>query len=227
MKLIKTIKSQGREVKIRLAFLLVIFVGIVLFWKYIPLIQPSKVSGDILTSAEPSLKASLKPLSVTVKNEDIYTSSVLGISFIYPKNKILVFEKENKICVTYNANDQNCEMGQFVEVFEKSADETIQEAIQKQFLKEKDLSKCKVTLPVKINYPVNFVEAEITFDINGDMEQVWEMTKYCSQNYAMTNGMRYFLMDKNHPTKLMFFSIGQYVISNESGIPWQETVFVL
>lgn len=214
----------------RLILLLVFFVGIVLFWKYRPLTQSLKVSGGIFTTAEPTLKASLKPSPVTVGGENIYTSSVLGISFVYPKqngnNKIFVFAEGNKICVTYNASDQNCKMGQFVEVFEKGTNETIQEAIQTQFLKDKDLSKCRVTLLTKTNYPANFVKAEITFDINGDMEQMWEMTKYCSQDYGMTNGMRYFLMDKNHPTKLMFFSIGQYVISNDDGTPWQETVSV-
>jgi hypothetical protein len=38
--------------------------------------------------------------------------------------------------------------------------------------------------------------------------------------------MRYFLEDTNHPTKFLFFNIGQYGIMGNEKQTWQETVKV-
>uniref|UniRef100_A0A7C4R5K1 Uncharacterized protein n=1 Tax=candidate division CPR3 bacterium TaxID=2268181 RepID=A0A7C4R5K1_UNCC3 len=55
--------------------------------------------------------------------------------------------------------------------------------------------------------------------------------KYCPVGYSLANGARYFMMDKNHPDRFFFFSIGQYGImldpnDMQNSKLWQETVVV-
>lgn len=171
-----------------------------------------------------------KKKKVSNPNLKTYTSSKLGISFTYlekqDSQEITVKENDNKICVTYDVSDIDCSKGQSVEVFQKGASETLQAAISRLFLVGKDPTRCLVSISDPDNYPPTYVKGEITFPENEefDMEKMTADTEYCSSDYAQTNGIRYFLEDKIHPTKFLFFSIGQYGISSDENKTWQETV---
>lgn len=163
-------------------------------------------------------------------NLKTYHSSKSGLSFSYLEKQnsqtFAVTEKANKICISYETNDDECTAGQSVEVFEKGKLETLKTAIERMFLNGKDLTRCIVSVSDPNNYPATFVKAEITFPKTEDfdMEKMAANTEYCSSKYSQTNGIRYFLEDKLHPTKFLFFSIGQYGISSENNKTWQETV---
>ena len=163
-------------------------------------------------------------------NLKLYNSPKIGIKFTYLEKQnsqeITIKENDNKICVSYDTNDIDCSMGQSVEVFQKGADEKLEVAIKRLFLAEKDPNICLITVSDPNNYPQTFIKAEITFPKTEefDMEKMAANTEYCSRNYAQTNGIRYFLEDKAHPTKFLFFSIGQYAILSDENKTWQETV---
>lgn len=176
----------------------------------------------------------IEKVEAKMKSEDpnlkTYSSSKNGISFSYLEKQnsqeFIVTENGNKVCVSYKANDMGCDAGQSVEVFEKGKSETLKAAIERIFLSGKDLTRCIVSISDPNNYPATFVKGEITFPKSEDfdMEKMAADTEYCSSDYSQTNGIRYFLEDKLHPTRFLFFSIGQYGISSEGNKPWQDTV---
>lgn len=175
----------------------------------------------------------IKKRETKKKSEDpnlkVYRSSKNGISFSYLEKQnsqeFMVTESGNKICLSYKLNDSECAAGQSVEVFEKGKSETLKVAIERIFLNGKDLNRCIVSISDPNNYPATFVKGEIIFPKSEDvdMEKMAADTEYCSSDYSQTNGIRYFLEDKLHPTQFLFFSIGQYGISSENNKPWQET----
>lgn len=204
-------------------------------------ISPTSTNNQITESPtnspilSPSENVTLAPSQNSNPNLKTHTSSNLGISFSYLAKQDLqniremyVFEKGNKICVTYEQTDTTCEVGQSVEVFTKSADESLEKAIQRQFLYGKDLNRCSVQVSQAPKYPTSFLKGEIMLPKyeDFDMEKMMVDTEYCSPDYAQTNGIRYFLEDANHPTKFFFFGIGQYAIFSENEIPWQETLIL-
>lgn len=185
---------------------------------------------DIYNQMLSSFKLLEKKKKAFDPNLKTYSSSKLGLLFSYLEKQdsqtITVKENGSKICVTYDASDTDCVKGQSVEVFEKGKSETTAAAIKRLFLAGKDESRCLVTISDPNDYPPTYVKGEITFPNNGefDMEKMSADTEYCSPDYAQTNGIRYFIEDKLNPTKLLFFSIGQYAISSDENKTWQETV---
>jgi len=200
-------------------------------------IQPTP-SVLLTKEMQPTLSVpTTKEIQPTQENPNLktFTSQKLGISFTYlvkqdkaDIQEITVSENGNKVCLTYDPNDISCAKGQSVKVFEKGKDETLENAIKRLFLAGKDPNQCFVTTSTPKNYPAGFKEAEITFpeDKEFDLEKMTLKSEYCSKDYARTNGMRYFLEDTNHPTKFLFFNIGQYAIDSDNGKTWQETILV-
>ncbi len=188
--------------------------------KYLDIYNQMLLSFKLLEKNPESVNPNLKT----------YISPKLGISFTYLEKQgsqtIYVKENGNIICVTSDASNTNCSTGQSVEVFQKGATETLKAAINRIFLAGKDQTRCLVTISDPSNYPPTFVQGEITFPKSGeiDLEKMAADTEYCSKNYAQTNGIRYFLEDKLHPTKFLFISIGQYSIASENNKTWQETI---
>jgi hypothetical protein len=197
---------------------------------------PVTIQPTLSTPVQPTLSISItQEIQPTQANPNLktFTSQKLGISFTYllkqdkaDIQEITVSENGNKVCVTYDTNDVGCTKGQSVEVFEKGKDETLENAIKRLYLAGKDPNQCFVTTYTPKNYPAGFKEAEITFpeDKEFDLEKMITKSEYCSKDYARTNGMRYFLEDTNHPTKFLFFNIGQYGISSDNDKTWQETI---
>ncbi|MCL5073509.1 MAG: hypothetical protein M1308_21840 [Actinobacteria bacterium] len=188
--------------------------------KYMGIYNKMLLSFKLLEKINPISNPNLKT----------YNSSKLGIAFTYLEKQgsqeITVKENGNKVCVTYDESDISCSKGQSVEVFQKGAGETLKDVINRLFLSGKDQNRCLVTISTPNNYPPAFTKAEITYPENKefDLEKMTADMEYCSKDYAQTNGIRYFLEDKNHPTKFLFFSIGQYSISSDANKAWQETI---
>lgn len=170
-----------------------------------------------------------------VSNQKRYTSPKLGISFVYltkmvgSNEQVLVKESGNKIYL--HPSSLQPESGQFLEMFTKNPDETLEKALQKQFLSGKDPNQCFIETENTLNtnqkkYPASYVTAEISFpqDEEFDLEKMMQKTTYCSKDYASTNGVRYFLEDTNYPGKYIFLSIGQYAIAADANKTWQETI---
>ena len=192
--------------------------------------NPNKAQPTMPLSVSPTPVATSTP-TATPANLNNYTSAKLGITFARPDvaqgSMFYVGENGSKICVSYNQNDQNCEAGQSIEVFKKEQNQTLSDAITKQFLVGKSQDQCWVE-SYKVDLPSNYTAAEIVFsmtDVNtGNID---EKSANCSAGYARTNGVRYFLEDINHPTKFLFLNLGQAPILSIGGIPWQETIKVL
>ncbi|MBP9690695.1 hypothetical protein KBD81_01300 [Candidatus Woesebacteria bacterium] len=154
-----------------------------------------------------------------------YMSKTLGIQFQYPRefNSEMVQVKEvgSKIYVYPESMGQ--EGAQSVEVFEKAENGPFQEALEKRFLSGKDPTQCSIQINPKEK---GILHAEIVFPevTPYDLESMWDASAFCSEEYARTNGMRYFWYDPATPTKYLFFSIGQYGIPISNDVSWQDTV---
>ncbi|MDP2631021.1 MAG: hypothetical protein Q8P56_06490, partial [Candidatus Uhrbacteria bacterium] len=114
--------------------------------------------------------------------------------------------------------------GQYVKKFSKSAQDDLKTAIQKTILSGYPKDKCHV---VDYDYMKKGVidASEITYESSEEIGS----GGMCPGNYERTNGVRYFLMDKNHPTSFYFFFIGQYIVpANATGDKdWASTFRVL
>ena len=199
-------------------------------------ISPTSVVAQITTppSPIPTLQA-ITPIVTQTPDENgeqVYESTKLNIRFAYNElpddqvgnevSKILVQGIGNKIVVYPDVLGP--ENGQFVEIFQKTANETIEKAIERVILPGKDMSRCTITAKTATRYPEPFIEAEIiTKQPENQNESNNMFTDICSEQYVQVNGLRYFLYDPTHPTVFMFFDIGQYSISAKNGTPWQET----
>lgn len=179
----------------------------------------------------PSASASSETVQVA-EGQEKYINHTYGFSFEFPTvlqgEPINVKEVGNKIYV-YNFKYPYTQ-GQYVEIFPKSASDTLDQAIQKQFLtniapkdcfvkdaKGDTLASFPATYSIKtLGYPV---------DENTDVPAFAQPNK-CPEPYAATNGISYFLGDSKHPKFYLFFSIGQYGIDVQSPQKkgWQDTV---
>jgi len=57
-----------------------------------------------------------------------------------------------------------------------------------------------------------------------DQEAMLSRWRTCPQPYTVVGGIGYFQSDALHPSKFLFFSIGQYAIMAGDNQPWQETI---
>ncbi|QQS44489.1 hypothetical protein IPM65_02735 [Candidatus Roizmanbacteria bacterium] len=154
-----------------------------------------------------------------------FSSPDLGIGFFYPQKvqniqSVDVKETGNKIYVFMTNTEP--EDGQWVEVFSKNPDATLEEAITQHFLAGKE-DGCYVTV-TKTEGSITTAIIDFSYDQSNGLEGMFEKTKYCSEDYAKTNGIRYFWYDSAHPETYLFFSIGQYGIPVTSTENWQDTV---
>lgn len=167
-------------------------------------------------------------------NWKTYTSEKLSLTFTYLVNqndqKIIVKENGNRICVTYDPQDNKCSEGQFLEVFDKSKTQRLEDAIKNKFLVTYSPEDCFIDSdPVHYEdiHPAmrNYEIAEITFPKTSDPNLPWwTNAEKCPQMYTSTNGVSYFLMDKDHSDKYLYFHIGQYGIESGNNKLWQDTV---
>lgn len=219
-----------------------IFIGILLVSSVIWYLTRAKITTPNTVNispvpSQPQATQALSPTStityVPSSQIETYTSPRLGIEFHYnPKveqdmggelTAIKVQETGNKIFVYPSSLPP--EQGQFIEVFDKNAGTSLEATIRSTFLAGKDPKRCLITTRQDRAYTI----AEITFPPNpsGSVDAYFADSVYCSEAYAQTNGLRYFMEDSAHPDRFFFVSIGQYAIYAEKGIPWQQTIQIL
>ena len=197
--------------------------------------QPVK-SSTLKLSSSPSPKLTItKPPyteNTSVPNQKKYINPKLGISFLYLTtdafdNKTTFTTKEvgNKVYVY--PEKHSYETGQYIEVFEKDPNKTLEQAIKTTFLENYSEEKCTTYIEkLSSEYPTSYVKAIIK--VPGgftDMMEMSEKARECPKTYTQTNGISFFLMDKNYPSKFAFFSIGQYgIAANKDNVMWQDTI---
>lgn len=172
-----------------------------------------------------TLKFTGDPYKDVPTESKVYKSTKLGIEFHYKTqdDSRQVHEIGNKAYI-HSANEKP-EKGQYVEVFTKDHNDTLEVAIKKKFLEGYSEKDCFVKAATDTKNP-QLVKAVIAFPVNTDPAGPWWANgDRCPRPYSVTNGITYFVMDKNHPDKYAYVSVGQYII--ESGIgdkPWQDTI---
>lgn len=183
-------------------------------------------------TASPTAEPTISP------NSNLFSSDKLGISFLYAKlgetgnnsTKVNVREIGNKVYVYVN-NIANAkpESGQYVEVFQKNPTDSLEQAIKKQFLSGISENDCFIRISTDKNLPSNFTKATIGYPLptNTNEQPAFYYGEKCPENYRESNGISYFLADKNNPNKFLYFSIGQYGIGAETSnnsTMWQDTI---
>jgi hypothetical protein len=180
---------------------------------------------------------------VTSGSVKTFTSDTFGVKFDYNtdqdgdgKADTDVKEAGDKVYVYFTAGPM--EQGQWVEKFSKDPNVKLTDAVKAQFLKnisEKDCyatdmgefyTKYSATAPT---LPENTERVIIAYPFPADTTQPFDKNAdKCPEQYRLSNGLSYFQMDKNHPDKYFFFSIGQYPIfaDTKNEKVWTDTFAV-
>ncbi|OIO52817.1 hypothetical protein COY93_04930 [Candidatus Uhrbacteria bacterium CG_4_10_14_0_8_um_filter_58_22] len=183
--------------------------------------QPAPTPVSNVPISDPSQAPTPIPSSNPVGVET-FSSQKLGVTFNYLKSQgSPVIEDGDKIYV--GGKD-----GQWVQEFSKNSDDDLKAAIRKKFLVGISEQDCPVV--DRTSDMENIATAEIKFGFQiTDLGDPRIEASPCPEGYRATNGIRYFWMDKSHPDKFFFFSIGQYAILAEPAQTgggektWQET----
>jgi len=169
-----------------------------------------------------------------------FVSDAFGAKFDYApdqdgdsKADTDVKEQNDKIYVYYTAGP--VEQGQWVQKFTKDPNVKLTDAVAAQFLKNISDKDCFATdmSDFYTKYgaaapplPEGKERVIIAYPFPTDTTQPFDQNaSKCPQGYSLTNGLSYFEMDKNHPDKYYFFSIGQYAIfaNPSTQTTWQDT----
>jgi hypothetical protein len=177
-------------------------------------VTPTKGVPEFPQSSNPNLKR--------------FISEKLGISFTYLISQngqtIAAQEIGNKVYV-YFTNAQATQ-GQYVEIFDKDKNQTLEQAIKAQILKGYSESDCPIK-PQTQYVPAGFTALSITLPISqsDEPDAIQAKAAKCPSKYTAFGGMAYFMEDPSHPDKMLFLSIGQYLISTEGDNKgWQNTI---
>lgn len=199
-----------------------------------PLPSPTP-SAPLPTFRPPSTSSPSPVVQNTPSNPNIktYTSNNLKVSFDYSLKQTgissapLIKELGNKIYIYQEGT--KAEDGQYIEIFNKSASDSIETAIQKQFLTGISDKDCFVeNTTSKYKYPSPYQVREISYPVDQNSEiPIFMQGEKCPQTYTQSNGISFFLYNPNHPTIYAFLSIGQYGISADQGKMWQDTISFL
>ncbi len=161
-----------------------------------------------------------------------YTSKALGISFSYPTTSWNIIPHEVGSKVFFGGNT-----AQFIQVFHlPQPASSIETAIRNTILERYSEQACPVVSGDSANqyfatnarryFASNIELAYITFPGNdrGDEYQAGE--DKCPKGYVNKGGQYYFMMDKNHPTTLLFISESQQPLAGV-GYPIISSIKVL
>ncbi len=168
-------------------------------------------------------------------NVATFTDPALRISFTYMRedNGMQFAVKQSGDRVYVYAASMAPEAGQWLQVFQKPSDQSLEDAIRAQVLKGYSAQDCLVvqTPDPNAGTPVPggeiFARIEVPRSENDTPETLQAKAGKCPQPYAAIGGLAYFMQDLAHPDRFVFFSIGQYYIPGANGQPWQTTVQVL
>lgn len=151
----------------------------------------------------------------------------LGVGFTYlsytPNSPVTVTESGSKIDVS----------GQTIEVFTKDPKITLEQAIENKFLQEYNSADCFVkTYETSEQKLSNYVSAGISFPRTNDLYAPWwQNSDKCPEFYSETNGLVYFLMNKDVPGKFLFVRLGQDSVASDGtpggGFGWSHSIRIL
>lgn len=161
----------------------------------------------------------------------VFASSSFGIMFQYAPHQggdtIATKVDGNKIYV-YDVRFPYVQ-GEYIQVFKKDSKLTLQQAITKIILVGYNTSHCLIG-PARQDsflYPSNYQTASIQYSGTSNGWTV-SNTNTCPSSYLADNSIAFFLMDTQHPDKLLFFSIGQFPIDASTDPKvhqrWQDTI---
>jgi hypothetical protein len=177
-------------------------------------VSPS-LSPSFSPSATPTPTLSLSVFPTPVSNIKTYLSSRNGIRFQYaspqPNStaRVAVFDSGNQVYV-YIIGTQATK-GQYVQVYAKVANDSLAEAVRKQF--SIDTNNCEINTDDNADYPDSYVVVTI---------QPKNPTTNCPR--ANVGGLSYFIFDQNKPDHFAYLSIGQYAILADDQKLWQNTL---
>lgn len=188
------------------------------------------VVGYVFIDRTKNKTDSANEINIPAKDVKIYESPRLGIRFKYAsqENGRNVLIKETGDTVYVYTQDTAAEEGQFVRVLAKDTDETLAQAVNREFLTGYNDQQCFITswdddLGPKPNAGITAV---ISFP-KGPTDSVtpwWENGKNCPLNYSVSNGLAYFWANHDSSDTFVFFSIGQYIIPGETPTTsWHNT----
>lgn len=198
-------------------------------------IQARAMYTQLATSPTPSpsatAAASSEPLTSPLPspnadpNIKTFTSQKLGITFQYQEKSkgssetVATQEIGNKVYVY--SSIMKPDQGQYVEIFDKSPSDTLEQAITKTILAGYSVSDCPLITDPK--NPSKIMLGLPDAATQNGMENAQPYLDKCPKGYVSFGGLAYFLADSNHPTKFAFFSIGQYALNAGDNITWQDT----
>jgi putative hemolysin len=192
-----------------------------------PAPSPTRVASPPAAPLPPTA-----PATAPAAGASTYTSAALGISFSYLPDQngqtVKVLEQGNKIYV-YPANMEPT-AGQWVQVFQKPAGESLLAAIRRVIMTGYPAQDCQVH---QVADPYGAGRPASTFEYAGivvrrapgeDDAAVLPRWRTCPQPYTVVGGIGYFQSDALHPSKFLFVSIGQYAILAGENQAWQATI---
>jgi len=190
-------------------------------------------TAAVTATITPALATETSITDTGVANQKRYTNPKVGISFVFSTSAfgddtLDIKEVGNKIYM-YDTKYPYTQ-GQYIEIFQKDAADTLDQTIQKQFLTNISPKDCfvKDTKPDNYTgYPASYVFKTIGFpvDENSDVPMFAQANK-CPVPYTESDGVAYFLGDTKHPKMFLFVSIGQqgFPIEKNSQTMWQDTI---
>lgn len=194
------------------------------------IINPTKTPITTLTPVTQQNLNSIFELSKKEAGTKIYYSEKLGVGFTYLSPSANYTPK-----ITESASKINLD-GQTIEVFTKDPKLTLAEVIKSKFLQGYNSNDCFVkTYETSEQKLSTYVSAGISFPPTNDPDAPWwQNSDKCPQHYSETNGVQYFLMNKDVPGKFLFVRIGQdsaasdgTPLTADGGFNWSHSIRIL
>lgn len=210
---------------------IVILVGC-LFVSQVGRSSPSRSAAVTVTPRHTATSASASP---TPAQAATFTSSSLGIAFDYAPTlggDALATQAQGDTVYVYDKRLPYTQ-GEYVKVFTKDPQQSLQQAVTQIILQGYDPANCLLgdAHGAGTYYPASYRTVSIYYnETSSDPQAGWppQDPSLCPAQYTVTTGVSYFLMDTSHPDKLLFFSIGQIPIAASANpanqMAWQDTV---
>lgn len=170
----------------------------------------AQITPTTTPTRAPTPTSSIQPLN-PMSNR--FSSTDLGIVFDTAKvlpdsNGTTVLTQIDGSRVYVYTSGTQANAGQYVDVFSKVSTDTTVMAAEKITVNDSQFQGCTFEVQAQTVYPPSY-------------ERV---VPNCPDQQG--GGMRYFLTDSLHPTRLLYFSIGQYGIpaSDNPQLMWQDTL---
>lgn len=208
-----------------LILIVVLVIGVVLYFSV-------KSRNNYFSRLIPSPKSSEVPKSKgTPVNpyDKTYVSKNLGISFKYnscDNSAGFISEIGNSIYYKQNRDD-DLGSAHKIQVFNKSPNLTLVEAINNNLLKNYNRSQCfAISSNTYPKAPNGWDEAEVSYPPDKNTMDPDSLPK-CDANYQKTNEVRAFWMNRYFPSKYLFLDLGQSILGCDGAeIDYQSITFI-